>query len=344
MMKKVFLILLLSLSIGSCSNLSAINPLAQINQDDCVLFIHDPSEKREIWFSCDGRDSQILVAGIQNVQDFAAADNANEIYFTLPNDNGGTDIWFISKQKNEPSLLVDCGNSTCGDLTYNSESNRLAYTESGNNSILDLLDLVNDSTKSYPYSASDLAFSPNGNYLSFFDSSREKLVALDLSTDNHFEEDSQEGLIGGWSSDSRLFLYGATDYWGGIPGTNMFVLNLNTGNSEMIIDGSKNLVEYYRPLFYQPADSIITAVRERSSGFTRQLWLINSDGNPETQITSDFTYDNSSAQLNTGQTKLVFQRYNINRSDSQPEVWIYDFSSGELIKVAENAAHPQWIP
>jgi hypothetical protein len=342
-MRKLFLIFVLASIFASCAKNSGLTPWSQIQDDNCLFYIQDPSGARELWFWCEGQEPNVFLKGFDGIQDYTAAGGASAIYFIQRTNSTSASVWVSDNPKKTPQRLMDCSNSLCADIAINTTSGILAFSDFEDEPRLKLFDLELREMKNLLFNATDLEFSPDGKYLGFFDRNTNQLVILNVLSGEVITVDSQEGLTGGWSSDSQQFLYGAMTFQDETPGVNVFSLNIQNGLSELLNADTGNFIEYYQPRFFKSTENLIAAVRDPSIGFNKQLWVVNREGNLVTQITSDFLFDHSAFQLDRKQARILFQRFSSGTPNSQPEIWMIDLESNELMLVARNATNPQWV-
>lgn len=342
-MSKLIPFLIVASLLASCVGFFGFSPWSQIQDESCVFFIQDPLTSRELWFWCEGQDPKVFLEGFRDITNYAVAGDGRAIYFIQTNNSGGADLWTIENQKATPQRLMGCTSPLCGDLAINATANILAFSDFEDEPALKLLDLENSKIEIFSYHANDLEFSPDGKYLGFFDRNKSQLVVLDILNGKTIAVDSQEGLTGGWSSDSQQILYGAVTFQEEIPGINVIILTVSNGQTEWLGSEISTSLEFYQPQFFQSAEFFIAAVRDRSFGLNRQLWVYNRNGEPEHQITSDYNYDNSAFHVNRKQAQILFQRFTPNTPNSQPEIWMVDLESNELELIARNATNPQWV-
>jgi len=58
----------------------------------------------------------------------------------------------------------------------------------------------------------------------------------------------------------------------------------------------------------------------------------------------DANYNHAAMQWDAAGQRIVFQRFSLTTAGARPEIWVYDLTKDELVRVAENAYFPQWIP
>jgi dipeptidyl aminopeptidase/acylaminoacyl peptidase len=342
-MRRSFLILLVSGLLVSCTGFSEPASWSQVQDDSCVFFIQDPSGARELWYWCEGQAPGLFMEGMRDIQDYTAAGDGNAIYYIQMNKTGSADLWISENLKANPQLLLSCSGPLCASLAYSMTSRILAFSDFEDEPRLKLFDLDRRQINEYAFNATDLEFSPDGKFLSFFDRKTNQLVVLNITNEEIITVDSQEGLTGGWSDDSQQILYGAMTFRDETPGVIVYSLNLLNGQSEILGGETANLLEYYQPKFFRSSDHFIAAIRDPNFGFNKQLWVFNREGDLVTQITLDYASDHSAFQVNSKLSRILFQRFSPGTQNSQPEVWMVDLEGNELMLVTRNATNPQWV-
>lgn len=81
-----------------------------------------------------------------------------------------------------------------------------------------------------------------------------------------------------------------------------------------------------------------------------QLYIRDASANEDdlTPIAFNENYNTSYFRWNSVGSRLVMQRFPLQHEDgtpnrdATPEVWVYDFETGDLVKIVENAFLPQW--
>ena len=313
-------------------------------KDSCILYINDPSDTSNLWIKCNDEEPRQLLENISNIEDYAVSGSGDLIFFSQKNDFGGSDIWQVNKNGKKLKKSVDCKELTCSEIAYNAVVKKIAYVELGKNPKVYIIDLATNTSISHPAMGTELRFSPNGEYLSFFDQKTNQLKVVKLENKTVIEQESATGLTGGWAEDSSRILFGKVNFWGGIPGFDVYTLSIEKGEVEPLFASQNQETEYYQPEFTEIEGVILVAVRERNSGSSRQLWLVTMNGEVLRKITEDLTYNYSSYQWNIDHSRLLFQRFPIGQSEGQPEIWVWNVESDSFSKIASNAARPQWLP
>jgi Tol biopolymer transport system component len=76
----------------------------------------------------------------------------------------------------------------------------------------------------------------------------------------------------------------------------------------------------------------------------RQIWVMRTDGSQATQITDAPDFNHSSLSWRPDGSAITFVRTNQNDFAAGPEVWFYEFETGEIELLSRGAHSPQWIP
>ena len=102
-------------------------------------------------------------------------------------------------------------------------------------------------------------------------------------------------------------------------------------------------LNYFQPT-YITSENLAVLVRMGFNSNSKQIWVVNQDGNKLYEITNDQQYDHSALSWNSAEEKLAFQRHLLTSSDSLPEVWIWECKNNQFQLIAKNASRAIWIP
>jgi Tol biopolymer transport system component len=315
-----------------------------IVREPCLVYLGDPGRKPEIWKKCTGQKPLQLTDTNGKVQNLAVSRSGEWIFFTVTNESNGVDVWQVKPDGSGIKKIFNCAESTCSDLDFSPMTGKIAFVRTNDKQQIRILDLKDETLVDFIDSGSDLRFSPNGQYLSFLDNSSDELTIIDLANMNRITQQSGAGLVGEWARDSQSILFGQTDYWGGIPGVDVFSLEIKSGELKPLIKSQDQELEFYQPAFSGETDVYLVSVRQRKTGSNKQLWLVKEGGEVVKEITDDSLYYYSFQSWNSDYSKLVFQRYPINTSDGVPHVILWDKSTDAFQVVADNASKPLWLP
>ena len=134
------------------------------------------------------------------------------------------------------------------------------------------------------------------------------------------------------------------DYWGGIPGVKVFELNITSGEITPVLYDANQELEFYNPMYSMKDGEYLSLIRQRSTGPSKQLWLLREGAEGVKQITNDPLFHYSFPSWNSDYSELVFQRYPLNKAESNPQILIWNQSTDTFQVIAENASKPFWLP
>jgi dipeptidyl aminopeptidase/acylaminoacyl peptidase len=344
-----FLYPLAPLALGSLYQLKINNNDASILDNiyvrkPCVIYISNPNGQSEIWKKCQGGNPEQITKTGGKVQSFTTSWLGDKIFFASANETNSIDIWQIKPDGSEANNIFKCLDSECTDLKYSPLTGMLAFIQTNNVQQIKLINLNDQSITNIENSASGLNFSPDGQYLSFLNSSSNELKIIDLSNMSQVVQPSSAGLIGGWSKDSKSILFGQLNYWGGIPDMNVYRFEVKSGELNPLFSSQNQELEYSQPTFTGDPGIYLASVRQSNTGSNRQFWLLNSKGEAVKEITTDPLYHYSFPSWNSDYSELMFQRYPINTSSGAPQVVIWNKSTDSFVVVVNNATSAFWLP
>ncbi len=299
----------------------------------------------EIWQFCE-QENIPLTQTQGEVVDFAVSRSGSWIVYAVRNEKGGTDIWKMDREGKNKEKIYACGEVTCNNLAIDYLGLKIAFYSQGPDGTLILFSLLDNQTILVERgNISNVDFSPNGQLLRYFKNKKGDLRVLDIKNMNlilTLESDSD--LIGSWRHDSSSFLFGTQNYWGGIAGIEIFEANVGrTGSFTKLFNGQELSINYFQPTYFSN-EKLAVLVRIGFNGNSKQIWVVDKDGEQIFELTNDHQYDHSALSWNSAEEKLAFQRYLLTSSDSLPEVWIWENTNNQFQLIAKNAAHAIWIP
>jgi len=323
-------------------------PEALINnikiRQPCLVFIGDGGERSEIWQRCKGQEPRQVTRTGGIIEDISVPRTGDWIFFTLTNNSSGNEIWRVKPDGSKTERIFTCSEYVCSNLDFNPLAGILVFLQESDMPQIKMLDLKTGSINVLDGSASELKFSPDGKYLSFLDNLSDQLVIIDLGSMKKIINQSGSGLVGEWARDSKSILFGELDYWGGIPGVKVNELDILSGEVRLLLNDQNMILELYQPMYTRDNGVYLVSVRQRNTGPSEQLWLLKEEGGEIKKITNDPLYHYSSPKWNSDYSELVFQRYPINKTETSPQVVIWDRNSDTFEVIAENAVKPFWLP
>jgi Tol biopolymer transport system component len=353
--------------------------LAQINGGDAqtqrLVFLMREGRGSESFWSVDPAHPEVQrhiheVDGIPFEFD-VSPDGKFIVYSMRPFDSQYEDLFLLDINSGDSTRLTDCGQSTadCSAPVIHPDGRWVAYQRIevdpngniGNNRIW-LLDMQ-DPAVAVPLMDDPQAYgrapvwSPDGSRLAFYDPQAEGIVVYDYDTRNAPEGPTVQFILAGYgttgtfSPDGTLLIY-----------PEIFVLEQGPTRAYLqIADLERDLTlafsdpgagesdEFAR---WSPDGRYVAIGRvfaEGGAGQT-QAYLWDTQTESVVPLVIDPQYNHSAMRWSPDSTYLALMRVPQANplleggGTPQPEVWVYEMSSGELWQVAENARLPQWLP
>lgn len=315
-----------------------------IVQQPCLVYLGNITKEQEIWRFC-GKEKILLTQTGGRVVDYAASGSGNWIVYTVSNEKGGTDIWKMDKEGKNNTKVNVCGEFVCNSLAIDPLGFYIAFYSNRNKGELVLFSIHEKKEILIEKgNISHIDFSPNGQYLRYFSNTKRCLRIREIGNMNLIQTiESDSDLISSWSYDSSSFLFGKRNFGGGIPGIEIYETIVSTDKSTKLFDGQDSPLEYFHPTYFEN-ENLVILVRIGFSGNSKQIWVIDKEGEKIFEVTNDQQYDHSGLSWNYAEERLSFQRYLLTNSNSLPEVWIWESKANQFQLVAKNAAHATWIP
>ena len=126
------------------------------------------------------------------VLDYEASPDGSQIVYSIANSQGGADLWIMDRQGEAQRILLDCGVDICSSPSWSLLTAELVFTRQStvqdaetNRAIsrLWLLDLHNETISpllsDVDLNASDPMFSPNGQWISFWNEDTRGIQIVD---------------------------------------------------------------------------------------------------------------------------------------------------------------------
>jgi Tol biopolymer transport system component len=317
----------------------------------------DPSSAEQITFSPSG------------VNTFAISPDGTKLAFSENNSaTGVSDIKLLDLETGGLTQLTNCADAYCDTPVWRPDGSLIAYQRTERNSDLNtgvspmrvwLIDMTTTPASTRPlFSDSQiLGYSPqwsaDGSRISVFDNASVGILIYNF-------EDGKTTLIptrsGGsdiaLSPDGTRLIYPRVIIQEGAQAkSNLQMADLVSGE---IID----LTSPDEPLddstsAWSPDGRYLAIARryldERYTR-TRQLYLMDMSDQSVEPLVTDERYFNGYFTFDPFGQQLLMQRFpeltesGEQNANGKPEIWTLDITSGEMLKVAENAYIPQWVP
>lgn len=326
-----------------------------------LVYLSPTREDSELWVSkMDGEDARQLTWNGGGVFDYSVSPDGGYVVYSRQNLQSGMDLWRVDRLGLSEEMLLDCGEDICYQPSWSPFGDRIAYSrvarltldgpDSGTR--IWLLDvesrstapLFNDALQTGIYPS----WSPDEAKLSYLDEVTDEIRIYDFEENRISEVTSLSGEQGSWAPDSTRMVYINTSTVGIQTFANrMFDLDYEHGLTKVILIDEEPPVDYTGLDWSPLGDWIVYGKRELLQFYGRsnsQIWITSPDGIQQQAVTQDFQYSNASFQWSPSGEEIVFQRLESGNSDFRPEIWVWNRDSGDLVKAAQDAALPAWLP
>lgn len=322
-----------------------------------IAYLVVKAPQSAIWsVGADGSDPKQLTPEDIKVISFDAARNGEFIIFTSLNEKGGIDLWQVSRNGGDASVLLDCGGDRCTSPVIAPNSKKIAYSReaAGVSSNLPfgspriwVVDLETK-TDNPVYSDQQIigynpSWSPDSNKLASFDGLSDFINMIDFETGDQFLFQSNTGGPVAWSPDStRLLFTNFSQSENGVH-TQVYMADLTTQESIPFI-GEKDERDYayYSMAWSSRADRAVLGFRSGEEQPSQILWVFDPSLLDGITIASDPEYSYSSPDWDPWGSALVFQQFKL-RGQYEPEIGIWREDNTQSEVLIEGIL-PQWLP
>jgi len=322
-----------------------------------VAYVISAEGQSGIW-SMDsfGRGAKRLTDETVKVLSFDVAQSGEFIVFSSQNQNGGIDLWRVSREGGDASLLMDCGFDRCTTPVIAPGDVRIAYSREAAGPTPDLpfgspriwvVDLENGANQAVYEDQSILGYSPtwspDANRLASFDGLTDFINMIDLRTGEHLLFPSTTGGPVTWSPDSTRFMYTTFDQTEQGGRTLVKLADLTTSETLNFI-GEKDQYDYsYYSVAWSPReDRAVLSLRAAEDQPTKILWVFDPSLLDGIVIAGDMDYTYNSPQWDAWGSALLFQQFKL-KGQYAPEIGLWQEGATQSAAIGEGIM-PQWLP
>ncbi len=321
-----------------------------------ILYL-SPTTRPEIWrVSATGGSPRQMTDTGGGVYDYTVRADGNQVVFAAKNDQGGLDLWEMGREGEDAKVILPCQVDWCFGAAISPDGARIAYVRrqlASSDSpspgppriwLLDTRTGATDLLSPDPsIRGAQLAWSPNGAYLSFYDEAA-GIHVVDMEKKQDFLLPADSSPAGAWSPDSQKLIFTGSVASDHGPESRVYFAEIETQRIDLAPVPVQEGVEYSSPAWSPAGNWLALAIGSGTGSAGKQIWVMGLDGSGLTPVTEDMLVTNAAVSWSPAGDRLVFQRLALGSSDSLPSVAAWGSGDGRLVTVAEDAFSPRWLP
>ena len=327
-----------------------------------ILALKSPQEGgQEVYFSEYQSNPELEQLTFTNgkVYDYAPSPSGETIIFSEENDHNGLDLWIINRDGSDLHKVLDCGESRCSSPAWSPDMEEIAYVrETG---IVDLeanskysgvwiLNLASSETTPLFEEPQDINFnpvwSPNGEWLSFWNSREEKIILFNQSSAETVLLDSAKGDPGCWSADGSLLYYPDLTFIQAEFRHVILKADLTQSTIETIAVGENESewLSYDNPACH-PTENLIAVFAQPNLKIPgKKVMVINPESGERETVSDDLIRIPGYLSWSPSGDSLLFQMNSFSSTQVESAVWVWDKDSGQSRQILEAVHLPAWLP
>jgi dipeptidyl aminopeptidase/acylaminoacyl peptidase len=322
-----------------------------------VVYLVKTAESTRLWIAdIESKEVEPLTDESLVIFGFDTSRDGEFVIFAAFNEQGGIDLWRVSRRGGSSSLVLQCGPDRCTVPSISPNGKLIAYVREAAGPSPDLqfgsprIWVYNLETREDAPLYEDQQiigygpeWSPDGNYLSSYDGIKDELRVLDLVTSGQFIIPTQTGSPITWSGDSAYLAF--TDI-----GTNEFGEHTRIRLARIAfkeintVFGEEDERDYfYNALAWSPvSNGLAIGLRPAPNDPASALWLMDPFGRDGLVIADQPELIYNNLQWDPWGRALLFQQFRI-KGAHEPEVAFLMPEFDEPFVLAEGLV-PRWLP
>lgn len=330
-----------------------------VTQSPADIAYLSPVNGPEIWLWRAAQGEAVPLTQTEGrVFDFDVSPDGRFIVFSQDNEQGGRDLMRVQIVTRSASRLLACGESLCDQPAISPDGKQAAYTVMDPQAdaqstavqrvfVLDLADrsqraLYEDET----ISASQPAWSPLGDRLAVVDEVNREIRVINLSTGDTMTIPTQISEMGVFSPDGAQMMFLNTQMTGIQSFRGVYLADFSDQQIRAMIAPDQSEVDYGVPA-WSAANQKIAVNWRKMIGLgrgTEQISIFEIDGSGEQVITTDQNFTHAAYSWSPDGSRLLYQQFEVGKTDAQPEVAVWEMTTGAHQVLAQNAFFPRWVP
>lgn len=326
----------------------------EIRQPALLYFVPE-GDGGDLWrVDLDGGTPRALTVTGGRVIDFAVDRTGEWVVYSVINDQGGQDLWRMSREGSASDLLLDCRRDRCYQPAWSSDGAFLAYTRevySGERFAppqIWTVDMASNQTgRLYQSEAAfghSPSFSPDGQHLASYDLNHEGIRFLNLETSREAIVPRTLQGVGDWSPDGSEMIFTDLVPAETEPDVMVYVVNLETETLVPAFGEGITGTDFSLPRWSPAGDWVAVSLRPVNAGVSKALWLLRLGGGESLPVADEPSATFAAYRWNSWGDQLIYQRLALGGSDLQPSLWLWDWESGKSRLVVDVGARPEWLP
>ncbi|MBI3164471.1 MAG: PD40 domain-containing protein [Chloroflexi bacterium] len=326
-------------------------------RDPLVAYLLADDKQSSIWaMDLNNNPARQITPETIKVISFDTSFNGEFIIFASANEQGGIDLWRVSRAGNDASVLLDCGRDRCTTPIISPDGTRIAYSREAAGPGPDLpfgspriwlLDLKSEQNSPVYEDQQILGYgpswSPDSTKLASFDGLADQIRLLDLKNNQQYIFPSNTDGPLTWSPDSTKLLFTDMEQKEDGLRTHVRIADLSLNDSSTLI-GAKDERDYsYHSLAWSPVeDSIVLGFRDGDDDPAQIFWLFDPGLLDGIIIANQPDYTYNSPRWNPWGTALIFQQFKL-RGAFKPEIGLWKPGLRDPLILTEGLM-PHWLP
>ncbi len=326
-------------------------------RDPLVVYLLAGNSQSSLWsMDLNKNPARRITPETIKINSFDASFNGEFIIFASPNQQNGMDLWRVSRDGNDLSILLDCGHDRCTTPAISPNGARIAYSREAVGPSPDLpfgspriwiLDL--QSGQSNPVYADQQilgygpSWSPDSTKLASFDGLADQIRLLDLTNNQQFIFQSSTGGPITWSPDSTKLLFTDVEQKEDGLRTRVRIADISLNDSSTLLGANDNRDYSYYSLAWSPVeDSVLVGFRTSNDNPAETFWLFDPGVLDGIIIGNQPGYTYNSPRWNPWGTALIFQQFKLH-GKFKSEIGLWQEGTIESLILTEGTM-PHWLP